>query len=220
MSALVLIDVQNDFCDGGSLAVPGGTAVVPVCNALRRAHAWDKVVLTQDWHPADHASFAVNNPGAALFSTITLPHVGEQVMWPAHCVQGTPGAEFHPDLQRADGDLVVRKGTLRGIDSYSAFGDALDKKFERTPLAQELQAAGVKRVVVAGLALDYCVSFSAKDAAREGFKVTVVLPGCRGIAPDSIAREMDAMRALGVSFVEEGTTPEELGAAVRAALAA
>ena len=116
--ALIIVDVQNDFCDGGSLAVPDGDAVVPVINRLRARCTWDVVVLTQDWHPPTHASFASNNAGAALFSVVELEGMGKQVMWPNHCVQGTPGAEFHPRLDRAPGDVVVRKGTVERVDSY------------------------------------------------------------------------------------------------------
>jgi nicotinamidase/pyrazinamidase len=200
--ALIIIDVQNDFCAGGSLAVPDGDAVIPVINRLRATAAWDAVVLTQDWHPADHASFASNNAGAAVFSTVTLPEpMGAQVMWPDHCVQGTLGAEFHPHLARAAGDIVVRKGTVAHVDSYSGFGDGAGHRYERTELEAALKAAGITDVFVTGLALDYCVAFTAKDAAKAGFNAFVVLDACRGIAPDSIARETAAMAALGVHLV-------------------
>ena len=150
--ALVIVDVQNDFCGGGALAVPDGEAVVPLINRLRAEGRWNGgVFLTQDWHPREHTSFASNHEGAALFSLLELPGIGLQVMWPNHCVQGSPGAEFHKDLVRLPTDKIVRKGKHPDTDSYSGFGDSsLDKRFEKTELESLLRANGVTDVFVCG----------------------------------------------------------------------
>lgn len=173
---LIAIDVQNDFCPGGALAVAGGDEVVAPINRLldRFPHA----VATQDWHPADHASFAVNHPDAAPFSTIRLRY-GEQTLWPAHCVQGSPGAAFHPAFTADRAELIVRKGFRRGVDSYSAFFE--NDRTTPTGLAGYLRERGFSRLFFAGLATDYCVSYSALDAARLGFAAHVVLDACRAI---------------------------------------
>ncbi len=206
--ALVIVDVQNDFCEGGSLAVPDGNSVIPPLNALRAQGGWDLIVLTQDWHPADHASFASNNAGAELFSTVTLPVVGEQVMWPDHCVQGSVGAEFHPDLDRDEAhDVVVQKGKQRQIDSYSGFGDALGHQYEHTELEQVLRDAGVSSVFVGGLAADFCVAFTAKDAAAAGFKVFLIQDATRGITAEGVQRELEQMQAAGVSIIQSDSVP-------------
>ena len=205
--ALIIVDVQNDFCEGGSLAVPDGDAVIPVLNQLRAQGSWDVVVLTQDWHPADHASFASNNAGAELFSTVKLPVVGDQVMWPDHCVQHTSGAEFRPDLTRTPEDVVVRKGTLTGIDSYSGFGDALGHTHERTELEEVLKAAGVSDVFVAGLALDFCVAFTAKDAAGAGFNTYLVKDASRGISEEGVSKELQALEKAGVKVLDSTAVP-------------
>jgi len=174
--ALIVIDVQNDFCPGGALAVAGGDEIIPRINALMRE--FRVVVLTQDWHPADHASFAANHPGAAPFSVTEMDY-GPQVLWPTHCVQGSPGAEFHPGLATDPAQLVVRKGFRAAIDSYSAFFE----NDHRTPTGLEgyLRARGVERLVLAGLATDFCVAYSALDAARLGFGVTLLEGACRAI---------------------------------------
>ena len=206
--ALVIVDVQNDFCDGGALAVPSGNSVIPPLNALRALGGWDLIVLTQDWHPADHASFASNNPGTKLFSTVQLPIVGEQVMWPDHCVQGSVGAEFHPDLDRQEStDVIVQKGKQQGIDSYSGFGDALGHKYEHTDLEQVLRDAGVSTVFVGGLAADFCVAFTAKDAASAGFNVFLVKDATRGISAEGVAKETEAMIAAGVQIIHSDAVP-------------
>jgi nicotinamidase/pyrazinamidase len=193
-TALIVIDVQTDFCPGGALAVAGGDAVVPVVNALMDRFAVR--VLTQDWHPADHRSFAANHPGAAPYSVTQMPY-GPQVLWPTHCVQGTDGAGFHPDLRTDRADLILRKGFRPGIDSYSAFFE--NDRTTPTGLEGYLRGRGVQTVVLAGLATDFCVAFSALDAARLGFGVTVHLPGCRGIDLDgSMDAQLAAMRAAGV----------------------
>ena len=175
-AALVVVDVQNDFCPGGALEVPDGDAVVPVINAL--VPRFPARVLTQDWHPTGHLSFASSHEGKAPFSTATLP-CGEQVLWPDHCVQGTVGAAFHRDLLTDGADLVLRKGFRRGIDSYSAFYE--NDRTTPTGLSGYLRSRGISRLFFAGLATDFCVAWSAIDGAREGFECAVVEDACRGI---------------------------------------
>jgi nicotinamidase/pyrazinamidase len=194
---LLVVDVQNDFCPGGALAVPGGDAIVPMVNRLARDFA--HVVLTQDWHPPGHSSFASAHPGHAAFSTIELPY-GTQILWPDHCVQGSAGAAFHPALDIPRAELVLRKGYHPAIDSYSAFREN-DRKTV-TGLAAYLKERGFERVTLCGLATDFCVLYSALDAVAAGFATTVVLDACRGIDRDgSIARALDEMRAAGVTLV-------------------
>ena len=174
--ALIVLDVQNDFCPGGALAVADGDAVVPLVNAMMED--FGTVVLTQDWHPAAHTSFAANHPGAAPFSLVTMPY-GPQLLWPVHCVQGTAGAAFHADLRTNPVQMVIRKGFRPGIDSYSAFFE----NDHKTPTGLEgyLRSRGVSAVTLAGLATDFCVAYSALDAARLGFAVTVAMAACRAI---------------------------------------
>ncbi|WP_334194297.1 bifunctional nicotinamidase/pyrazinamidase [Pararhodobacter sp.] len=194
--ALIVIDVQNDFCPGGALAVAEGDAVVAPINALLGDFAVR--VLTQDWHPADHASFADNHPGAAPFSVTEMPY-GPQVLWPRHCVQGTAGADFHPGLRTDPADLVIRKGFRPSIDSYSAFFE--NDRATPTGLEGYLRSRGVTTLTLAGLATDFCVAYSALDAARLGFGVTVRLDACRAIDLDgSLAAALEQMRAAGVSL--------------------
>ncbi len=191
--ALIVIDMQNDFCPGGALAVPGGDEIVPEVNHL--IASYQHVVLTQDWHPAGHKSFASSHKGMEPFSTIDLPY-GSQTLWPDHCVQGTSGAAFHPDLDWTKAELVIRKGFHKEIDSYSAFFE----NDRRTPtgLAGYLKERGLASLVMCGLATDFCVAWSALDAVRLGFKVTVVLSACRAIdLGGSLALQFDAMRAAG-----------------------
>ncbi|WP_375779532.1 bifunctional nicotinamidase/pyrazinamidase [Bradyrhizobium sp. ma5] len=196
---LLIIDVQNDFCPGGALAVADGVAVVPVVNRL--AARFDHVVLTQDWHPAGHSSFATSHPGATAFSSITMPY-GPQMLWPDHCIQGTAGAAFHPELVTDRAELVVRKGFRGAIDSYSAFFE--NDRITPTGLAGYLRERGLRRVVMAGLATDFCVQYSALDARRLGLETTVVLSGCRAIdLGGSLASATAAMCEAGVSLVEE-----------------
>jgi len=192
MRALLVIDVQLDFCPGGALAVPDGDAVVPVCNAAM--DACDLVVLTADWHPPGHASFASHH-GLAPFATTTLAY-GEQVLWPDHCVQGTPGAAFHPELRTERAQLIVRKGYRPAIDSYSAFVD--NDRSTSTGLAGWLRELQVTDVLLCGLATDYCVQYSALDAVTAGFRTAVLAPGVRGIQPDTVEEAWKAMRAAGV----------------------
>ena len=194
---LLVIDVQNDFCTGGALAVPGGEKVVPAINRI--AQKFTNVVLTQDWHPSDHVSFAANHAGKQPFQTIKLDY-GTQVLWPAHCVQGTAGAEFHRDLDARRASVVVRKGFRRGIDSYSA----LFENDKRTPtgLLGYLRERELKTVFVAGLALDFCVRFSAEDARKAGFDVAVIEDACRGIDLDgSVAATHRSFREFGITAV-------------------
>lgn len=196
-AALVVVDVQNDFCPGGALAAPDGDAVVAVINRI--APRFSARVLTQDWHPPGHHSFASSHPGRAPFETTELSY-GEQVLWPDHCVQGTAGAAFHPDLVTDGADLVLRKGFRREIDSYSAFYE----NDRRTPtgLTGYLRTRGVSRLFFAGLATDFCVAYSAIDGAREGFETAVVEDGCRGIDLDgSLADAWARMAAAGVARV-------------------
>ncbi|GHC52179.1 bifunctional nicotinamidase/pyrazinamidase [Neogemmobacter tilapiae] len=174
--ALIVIDIQNDFCPGGSLAVAGGDQIIEAVNALM--DEFSCVVLTQDWHPADHTSFADNHPGAAPFSLTEMPY-GPQVLWPRHCVQGSKGAEFHPALRTDPAQLIIRKGFRAGIDSYSAFFE--NDKVTATGLDSYLRNRGISHVTLVGLALDYCVAYSAVDAAKLGYGVTVLESACRAI---------------------------------------
>ncbi len=193
--ALIVIDVQNDFCPGGALAVAEGDAIVPGINALM--DGFPVVVLTQDWHPADHASFADNHPGAASFSMTEMPY-GPQVLWPRHCVQGTGGAAFHPGLRTDLAQMILRKGFRPGIDSYSAFFE--NDRTTPTGLEGYLRSRGVEAVTLVGLATDYCVNYSALDAARLDFAVTVQADLCRAIDLDgSLAAALQGMQAAGVA---------------------
>jgi nicotinamidase/pyrazinamidase len=195
--ALIVIDVQNDFCPGGALAVENGDRVVPVINGL--IERFDHVVLTQDWHPAGHSSFASQHPGNEPFGTVAMPY-GEQTLWPDHCIQGSPGAEFHPDLEWTKAELVVRKGFRKAIDSYSAFFE--NDHTTPTGLGGYLKERGIQKVTMAGLATDFCVAYSALDAAKLGFSVTVVMEGCRAIdLSGSLAVMTAKMRDAGVALV-------------------
>jgi nicotinamidase/pyrazinamidase len=194
---LLVVDVQNDFCPGGSLAVPRGDEIVPLVNRL--ATRFRHVVLTQDWHPAGHRSFASAHPGRKPYETIELAY-GPQILWPDHCVQGTPGAELRSELRIAHAELILRKGYHRDIDSYSAFYEN-DRK-THTGLAGYLRERGFSRVFLAGLAFDFCVRFSAEDAKREGFDVVVFEDSCRGIDIDgSVLATRQALMELGVHCI-------------------
>ncbi len=194
--ALIVIDVQNDFCPGGALAVPDGDAIVPGVNALMED--FQTVVLTQDWHPAGHSSFASSHDGKAPFEVTEMPY-GTQVLWPDHCVQGSAGAAFHPDLVTDPADLVIRKGFRAGIDSYSAFFE--NDQTTPTGLEGYLRTRGIDRVTLVGLATDFCVNYSALDAARLGFNVSVLSNLCRAIDLDgSLRAAEDAMRAAQVDL--------------------
>lgn len=192
--ALIVIDLQPDFCPGGALAVAGGDDILVPVNAL--IAEFPAVILTQDWHPAGHLSFAANQPGRAPYEVVEMPY-GPQVLWPAHCVQGTKGAAFHPGLRSDAAQLVIRKGFRPAIDSYSAFFE--NDHVTPTGLEGYLRTRGIRRLTLVGLALDFCVAYSAVDAARLGFEVTVIESACRAIDLDgSLAAAMTAMRGAGV----------------------
>jgi nicotinamidase/pyrazinamidase len=196
--ALIVIDVQNDFCPGGALAVAGGDEFISRINAVTGDFV--TVVLTQDWHPRNHASFAANHPGSAPFSLIEMPY-GPQVLWPTHCVQGTRGAEFHASLRTDPAQLVVRKGFRPEVDSYSAFFE--NDQTTPTGLEGYLRNRGVTAVTLVGLATDYCVAYSALDAVRLGFRVAVLEGATRAIDLNgSLAEARDRMRAAGVALEE------------------
>ncbi len=194
---LIVTDPQRDFCPGGALAVPEGDEIMPLVNRLARHFA--HVVVTQDWHPPGHLSFASAHPGRKPFETIEVDY-GPQTLWPDHCVQGTAGAAFHPALDIPHAELVIRKGYHPLIDSYSAFRENDGKT--PTGLIGYLRERGLERVTLCGLATDFCVYFSAIDARKAGFEAGVVLEASRAIDVDgSLAGALDAMRAAGVSFV-------------------
>jgi len=200
-SALIVIDVQNDFCPGGSLAVEEGDAVIPVINSIARR--FPRVVATQDWHPADHVSFASSHPGRRVLDLVDAGGI-DQVLWPDHCVQGTLGAELHPRLAAGPIGLLLRKGQRRELDSYSAFFEN-DRRSD-TGLRHYLTGLGVQDLYVCGLATDYCVRATALDARRLGFRVTVVTDACRGVDhPKGNVREaLRAMEAAGARLLESG----------------
>lgn len=199
-SVLAVIDVQNCFLPGGSLAVKDGDQVIPVINRI--ASAFENIILTQDWHTPGHVSFASSHPGKKPFDIVTLPY-GDQVLWPDHCVQGTEGAELSKDLKLPRAQLVIRKGFHQEVDSYSALLEA-DKK-TNTGLAGYLKDRGITRVFVAGLATDFCVAWTALDARRAGFDVFVVEDACRGIdAGGSLAQAWAAMQEAGINRIQSG----------------
>lgn len=195
--ALVVIDIQNDFCPGGALGVADGDAIIPLVNQLIADH--DHVILTQDWHPAGHSSFASSHPGKAAYEMIEMPY-GPQTLWPDHCVQGSHGGEFHPALVWDKAEMIVRKGYRPGIDSYSAFFE--NDRTTPTGLAGYLRERGLTDLVLVGIATDFCVAYSALDAVREGFSVTVRLDACRAIDLNgSLAIMTEKMREAGVTLV-------------------
>lgn len=195
-AALILVDIQNDFCRGGALAVPDGDAVVPVANAL--SARIPRVIATQDFHPRSHLSFASNHPGRSVYEQVDLDGL-PQVLWPDHCVQGTPGADFHPDLDRTRVQHVVQKGTDPRIDSYSGFFDNGHRK--ATGLHELLAEVGARDLYVLGLATDYCVKWTALDAVRLGYRVHLIADGCRGVGLGPRDVE-DAIRAMSEAGVE------------------
>jgi len=199
-TVLIVIDVQNDFCPGGALAVGEGHEVVPPINELVRR--FDNVVLTQDWHPEGHSSFAGSHEGKEPFGSVDMPY-GPQTLWPDHCVQGTPGADFHPDLAWDKAQLIIRKGFRPGIDSYSAFFE--NDRTTPTGLGGYLKERGLSKLVLTGLATDFCVAYSALDAAKLGFETHVVMDACRAIDLDgSLAAAEAQMRDAGVTLTEFG----------------
>ena len=196
---LLIVDVQNDFCLGGALAVPDGDAIVPVVNKL--AAGFPHVILTQDWHPPGHASFASSHPGKQPFDTIEVSY-GEQILWPDHCVQGTQGGAFHPGLDVPHAELVLRKGYRSAIDSYSAFRE--NDRSTPTGLASYLKERGFEHITLCGLATDFCVLYSAIDGRKAGFEVSVEANACRGIDfGGSLARAMRQMSDAGVKVRDE-----------------
>lgn len=186
---LLVVDIQNDFCPGGRLAVPEGDQIVGPINRLIRG--FDHLVLTQDWHPEGHASFASSHPGKQAYETIQLAY-GAQILWPDHCIQGMPGADFHPSLEATRAELVLRKGFHRGIDSYSAFFE--NDRRTATGLAGYLREREFRRIIMAGLAYDFCVLWSAEDARRLGFEVAVVVDACRALDVDG--SRLDACKRM------------------------
>jgi nicotinamidase/pyrazinamidase len=190
----LVIDAQQDFCPGGRLAVPDGDAVMPLINQL--AHRFPHVILTQDWHTPGHTSFASSHPGRQPYETVEAPY-GPQTLWPDHCIQGTQGADFHPALDIPFAELVLRKGFRPGLDSYSAFFE--NDKTTPTGLAGYLRERGLQRVILAGLAYDYCVRYSAVDAIRAGFSAIVIEDACRAIGlPGSVAATEQEFAETGV----------------------
>lgn len=198
MKALILVDIQNDFLPGGALAVPDGDAVVPVANRIMTA--FDCVIATQDWHPANHGSFAANHPGRMPGEVINL-HGLQQILWPTHCVQRTRGAEFAPGLDQSHVASVFQKGVDPSVDSYSGFFDNDQRR--ATGLGDFLQEAGATEVFVLGLATDYCVKFTALDARNLGFKTILIEDGCRGVnlKPGDVDRAMEELRRAGVEII-------------------
>jgi nicotinamidase/pyrazinamidase len=198
MNALILVDIQNDFVPGGALGVPEGDVIVPLVNELQRT--FGLVVATQDWHPPDHGSFAVNHPGKKVHEVVDL-HGLPQVLWPVHCVQGTPGADFVPALDRTRIARVFQKGTDPAIDSYSGFFDNGHRK--STGLGDYLHARGVDTVYLCGIATDYCVKFTALDARQLGFDVVLIADATRGVnvKPGDVGRAVAEMRSAGVRVI-------------------
>jgi nicotinamidase/pyrazinamidase len=194
--ALIVIDVQNDFCPGGNLAVAEGDKIVPLINEM--IGRFDHVILTQDWHPASHSSFASKHPGKQPFETVEMPY-GTQTLWPDHCIQGSGGAAFHPALKWTKAELVVRKGFRTGIDSYSAFYE--NDRTTPTGLAGYLKERGIGKITLVGLATDFCVAYSALDAVKLGFETTVRLNACRAIdLGGSLETMLGKMREAGVKL--------------------
>ncbi|MCP2226979.1 nicotinamidase/pyrazinamidase [Pseudomonas silensiensis] len=202
-TALLVIDVQNDFIPGGQLPVPEGDLIVPLINRL--GDRFKQVIIAQDWHPPGHASFASSHPGREPYEVIELPY-GPQTLWPDHCVRATAGAELHKDLNLPHAQLIIRKGCNPDIDSYSAFLEA-DRK-TTTGLAGYLKERGIDTLYLVGLALDFCVMFSALDARAAGFNVFVVLDACRAIDLDgSLAAAIERMQVAGVDLVSADQVP-------------
>ncbi len=197
--ALLVIDVQNDFCPNGALAVAGGDTIVQPINA--EMDKFNTVVLTQDWHPTDHKSFASSHENKKPFDIVAMPY-GDQVLWPDHCIQGSIGSRFHPDLNHTRADVIIRKGSNPAVDSYSAFYENENDKVTSTGLHGYLKNREVTKLTLVGLATDYCVAFSALDAAKLGYAVTVRLDMARGIETDgSLNAALDKMSKAGVNLV-------------------
>jgi nicotinamidase/pyrazinamidase len=196
--ALLVIDMQNDFCPGGALAVERGDEIIPLINRL--GQRFEHVILTQDWHPANHISFASTHPGTQPFTTIEVEY-GTQTLWPDHCVQGTTGADFHPGLDLPHAEIIVRKGFRRHIDSYSAFLE--DDHTTPTGLAGYLRERGLKRLFLCGLAYDFCVRYSAIDGTAAGFQCIAIEDATRAIGlPDSVTSTHNALMAAGIAQID------------------
>lgn len=197
--ALILVDLQNDFCSGGRLAVPRGEEVMPVANRLQPL--FDLVIATKDWHPAGHVSFVSTHPGHRVGDLVMVDNIPQE-LWPDHCIQGSPGAEFHPHLEAHSITKIFLKGTDPLIDSYSTFFD--NEHLRSTGLAAYLREQGVEELYVMGLATDYCVKYTCRDAVRLGFKVYVIEDGCRGVElrPGDVAKAFEEMRGEGVGLVK------------------
>jgi nicotinamidase/pyrazinamidase len=198
-TALIMVDLQNDFCKGGSLAVPDGDAIIPIANQLQ-AH-FDVVIATQDWHPEDHVSFAANHPNHKVGDIIEV-HGLEQILWPVHCVQGTKGAELHPQLDKTRIQKYFQKGIDKTIDSYSAFFD--NEHLRTTGLADYLMEQKINEIYIIGLATDYCVKFSCMDAVYCGFNTHIITDACRGIdlTPGDVKEALEEMRDEGVQILK------------------
>lgn len=196
--AIIMVDLQNDFCKGGSLAVPDGDAVVPLANQLQAYFDW--VIVTKDWHPKDHMSFASNHPGKKVGEIIEVHNI-QQVLWPDHCVQHTRGAQLHLHLKLHHIHHIVHKGTQKTIDSYSAFFD--NEHLRSTGLGEYLKQKNIKDVYIMGLATDYCVKFSCLDAVKLGFNTYVIEDACRGVElqPGDVAKALQEMKDAGVRMV-------------------
>jgi nicotinamidase/pyrazinamidase len=201
MNALIIVDLQNDFVEGGALAVPGGNEIIPLINRIQPE--FDVVVATQDWHPPDHGSFAANHPGKAPGDVVTLNGL-QQILWPIHCVQDTPGSQFVSGLNRERWSAVFRKGTDPAVDSYSGFFD--NHRRHSTGLGNFLKETGVSDIFVVGLATEYCVKATAIDGAILGFRVTVIKDGCRGLnlQPGDLENAFEEMRDIGVNLIDHG----------------
>jgi len=203
--ALLIIDMQNDFCPPtGSLQVSGGLEVLKKCNEVRSARKWDLVVLTKDWHPSNHTSFLSNNikrdPEAKLFNSIKLPTGYDQVMWPDHCVQGSKGSDIHPDLTVEATDKIVYKGKDPNVDSYSGFYD--NDHATKSEMEDILREAKITDVTLCGLAYDYCVGYSALDAKNAGFNTSVVHDAAAGVAPDTTSSMIEQLKKEGIAIVQ------------------
>lgn len=211
MKALLLVDIQNDFCPGGSLAVKEGDKIIPVINPIKLKRFFPLVILTQDWHPKNHLSFASNHPGKKIGDVIELDKI-PQILWPDHCVQKTFGAQFRKDLIVDKEDIIIHKGCNPRIDSYSAFYDNAHKK--DTGLSKLLKEKECREIFICGLATDYCVKFSALDAIEEGFKVNVILDACRGVnlKPQDVDKAVLEMKGRGANVIFSSQIHSQRGA--------
>ena len=203
MKALIIVDVQNDFCPGGALAVPDAEMIIPVINELTKRGHFDLVAATRDSHPVNHGSFAATHPGGKLYDVIDL-HGLPQILWPVHCVEGAPGADFHPMLDMSRVEKIIPKGRDSQVDSYSGFFD--NGRRAATGLGDYLKGKGVSEVYVCGLATDYCVKITALDAVDMGFATKLVLDACRGVnlSPDDVEKAVTEMRGRGVAIMKSG----------------